>query len=475
MKPRDRGRTNDIADRDEPSRGEGSRADGPTRALVILPERRRPGEDSGSPPARTKEGQLAEAVSLADAIGLDVAATLIVPIRKAAPATLLGAGKVEEIAALVRVNDAALVIVDHPLTPVQQRNLEKAWSAKVLDRTALILEIFGDRAQTKEGRLQVELAHLNYQKSRLVRSWTHLERQRGGHGFLGGPGETQIEADRRQIQTRIRKIEGQLDKVRNMRSVHRAERQKVPRPIVALVGYTNAGKSTLFNRLTGADILAKDMVFATLDPTLRRVRLPHGEDIILSDTVGFISELPTTLVAAFRATLEEVMEADVILHVRDIASPETAQQADDVMQVLGELDIHAGQGRRIIEVWNKIDQLEPAQRETVRSKAISANPPAVPVSAVTGDGVNGLLDAIERALMSDRATVTIDLDAGQLGAAPWLYENTEVLARADDPETGAAQLKVRIAEPRMAAFQDWVQREQISVAASGNRADPRPG
>ena len=471
MKPRDRDTTNDLARQTEAPHGDGSTAASPTRALVILPERRHPGEESGSVPARTKEGQLAEAVSLADAIGLDVAATLIVPLRKPAPATLMGAGKVEEIAALVRVHDAALVIVDHPLTPVQQRNLEKAWSAKVLDRTALILEIFGDRAQTKEGRLQVELAHLNYQKSRLVRSWTHLERQRGGHGFLGGPGETQIEADRRQIQMRIRKIEGQLDKVRNMRSVHRAERQKVPRPIVALVGYTNAGKSTLFNRLTGADILAKDMVFATLDPTLRRVRLPHGEDIILSDTVGFISDLPTTLVAAFRATLEEVMEADVILHVRDIASPETAQQAEDVMEVLGELDIHPGQGRWLIEVWNKIDQLEPAQRENVRSKAAAAEPPAVPVSAVTADGVSDLLEAVERALMSDRPTVTIDLGVAQLGAAPWLYENTEVLERADDPETGGAQLKVRIAEPRMAAFQDWVQREQVSVAASGTRAD----
>ena len=470
MKPRDRRATSDLASSASDPGGRGSAGEGPTRAIVVLPERRRPGEDGGAVPVRSTGEQLAEAVSLAEAIRLDVVATLTAPTRKPAPATLLGAGKVEEIAALVRVNEAELVIVDHPLTPVQQRNLEKAWAAKVLDRTGLILEIFGDRAQTKEGRLQVELAHLNYQKSRLVRSWTHLERQRGGHGFLGGPGETQIEADRRQIQTRIRKIEGQLDRVRNMRSVHRAERQKVPRPIAALVGYTNAGKSTLFNRLTGADILAEDMVFATLDPTLRRVRLPHGEDLILSDTVGFISNLPTMLVAAFRATLEEVLEADVILHVRDIASPETAQQAEDVMQVLGELGIHAGRDRRMIEVWNKIDLLAPGQRESIRSKAAAAEPPAVPLSAVTGEGTPELLGMIERALMSDRPTVTVEFDVEKLGAASWLYENTEVLERCDDPETGAARLKVRIADQRMAAFQDWAQRERVSVAASDRSA-----
>ena len=375
MKPRQPSDADDLVGKAEHPH-DGSTARKPTRAVVVLPDRHRHGDDPSPTPPRTREGQLAEAVSLAEAIGLDVAETIMVPLRKAAPATLMGAGKVDEIAAVVRVADAGLVIVDHPLTPVQQRNLEEAWTAKVLDRTGLILEIFGDRAQTSEGRLQVELAHLNYQKSRLVRSWTHLERQRGGHGFLGGPGETQIEADRRQIQTRIRKIEGQLDKVRNMRSVHRAERQKVPRPIVALVGYTNAGKSTLFNRLTGADILAKDMVFATLDPTLRRIRLPHGEEAILSDTVGFISELPTALVAAFRATLEEVLEADVILHVRDIASEESAQQATDVMQVLTELGIHAGQGRVIIEVWNKLDCLAPEAREALRAKAAGAEPPA---------------------------------------------------------------------------------------------------
>jgi GTP-binding protein HflX len=357
-------------------------------------------------------------------------------------------------------------VVDYPLSPVQQRNLEKAWSAKVLDRTGLILEIFGARAQTSEGRLQVELAHLTYQKSRLVRSWTHLERQRGGFGFLGGPGETQIEADRRQIEARIKQVEGQLERVRTMRSVHRAERKRAEMPVAALVGYTNAGKSTLFNRLTGANILAKDMLFATLDPTLRRVPLPHGEQMILSDTVGFISDLPTMLVAAFRATLEEVVEADVILHVRDIASSESPQQAEDVMRVLGELGIHAGEDRRIVEVWNKVDRLDAAQREALRSKAATAAPPAVLVSAATGEGMAELLARIERMLMAGRPTVTVELGAEQLGAAPWLYENTEVLERSDDPETGRARLKLRIAESRMRPFQDWARRQHVAVAAS---------
>jgi GTP-binding protein HflX len=467
LKPRDR-----RAEREFPrsaTRAEDrSLAGRPTRALVILPDRRQPREEGGTA-RRTSEERLAEAVSLAEAIGLDVSAMLIIPLRNPVPASLFGTGKVEEIAALVRVNEAALVVVDHPLTPVQQRNLEKAWSAKVLDRTGLILEIFGERARTKEGLLQVELAHLNYQKSRLVRSWTHLERQRGGYGFLGGPGETQIEADRRQIGKRVKQIEGQLDRVQNMRSAHRAERRRVPRPIAALVGYTNAGKSTLFNRLTGANLLAKDMVFATLDPTLRRVRLPHGEDLILSDTVGFISDLPTMLVSAFRATLEEVVEADVILHVRDIASPETVQQAADVMRVLSELGVHAGEDRRIIEVWNKVDLLKPGQREALRAKATTAEPPAVLVSAMSGEGMEDLLALIERRLMGDRPTVTFELGLDQLGAAPWLYENTEVLERTDDPETGQARFKVRIAESRMAPFQNWAQRERVRIAAPERR------
>jgi GTP-binding protein HflX len=449
-----------------PRRGDAtSTAAKPTKALVILPERRHGGAD-GASAARSGEARLAEAVALAEAIQLDVAAAQIVPLRKPAPGTLLGSGKVEEIAALARVHDAELIIVDHPLSPVQQRNLEEAWAAKVLDRTGLILEIFGERAQTKEGRLQVELAHLNYQKSRLVRSWTHLERQRGGFGFLGGPGETQIEADRRQIQTRIKKIEGELHGVTNMRAVHRAERKRMPRPIVALVGYTNAGKSTLFNTLTGADIVAKDMLFATLDPTLRRVPLPHGEEMILSDTVGFISDLPTTLVAAFRATLEEVLEADLILHVRDIASPETQQQAEDVKKVLGELGIHVGEGRKILEVWNKIDRVEPAQHDALKAKAAAAEPPAVIVSAVSGEGVPDLLARMERTLLGTRPTVTVELQSDQLGSVPWLYENTEVLERSDDPETGLAKLRVRVAEKRLGPFHAWAQRQHIVVAAS---------
>jgi GTP-binding protein HflX len=372
---------------------------------------------------------------------------------------------VEEIAALARVHDAELVVVDHPISPIQQRNLEKAWSAKVLDRTGLILEIFGERAQTKEGTLQVELAHLNYQKSRLVRSWTHLERQRGGFGFLGGPGETQIEADRRQIQTRIKKIERELERVKTMRSVHRAERRRMPRPIVALVGYTNAGKSTLFNRMTGANILARDMLFATLDPTLRRVKLPHGEEVILSDTVGFISELPTMLVAAFRATLEEVLEADLILHVRDIATPETQQQAEDVMKVLADLGIHPGEERPIVEVWNKIDLVSPSQRDSLRSRALQVEPPAVVVSAVSGEGTSELLERIEKMVSGERPTITVALGAEQLSAAPWLYRNTEVLERNDDPETGGARLKVRVAEKRLAPFREWAQREKVSVVS----------
>ena len=287
--------------------------------------------------------------------------------------------------------------------------------------------------------------------------------------FSGGPGETQIEADRRQIEARVARIESELAKVRNMRSVHRAERKRTPHPVAALVGYTNAGKSTLFNRLTGAKILAKDMLFATLDPTLRRVRLPHGEDVILSDTVGFISELPTMLVAAFRATLEEVEEADIILHVRDIASPETKQQAEDVMKVLGELNIHTGEDRQIIEVWNQIDRLTPAQREALRPKAASAEPPAVMGSALTGEGIADLLRMIERILTGDRPTVTVELAPDQLGAAPWLYENTEVLERADDPTTGLARIKVRVAEKRLAPFQEWARRARVSVAASERR------
>src|SRR5499427_7267191 len=288
---------------------------------------------------RSPQARLEEAVGLAAAIDLDVKASGLVPVPNPRPATLFGSGKVEELKGLVRAEEASLVIVDHPLTPVQQRNLETAWNTKVLDRTGLILEIFGQRAHTREGRLQVELAHLTYQRSRLVRSWTHLERQRGGFGFLGGPGDTQIEADRRVIEERIARIEVELDKVKRTRKLHRDSRKRAPYPIVALVGYTNAGKSTLFNRMTTASVLSADMLFATLDPTLRAVELPHGARVILSDTVGFISDLPTMLVAAFRATLEEVIEADVILHVRDVSHEDAEAQAHDVAEVLRRLDV----------------------------------------------------------------------------------------------------------------------------------------
>ena len=330
---------------------------------------------------------------------------------------MLGSGKVEEIAGIVKENTIEVVIFDHPLTPVQQRNLEKELNAKVLDRTALILEIFGERARTKEGALQVELAHLNYQKGRLVRSWTHLERQRGGGGFLGGPGETQIEADRRVLQDKIIKLKRELETVRRTRDLHRAKRKKVPFPVVAIVGYTNAGKSTLFNKLTGAGVLAEDMLFATLDPTLRRVRLPHGTPIILSDTVGFISDLPTHLVAAFRATLEEVVEADLVIHLRDIADPDTAAQAEDVERILGDLGVDASDRKRVIEVWNKIDLLDDSNRARLLvDGAVDRPEPPIAISAVTGEGLDALAAIIEQRVSGELKEVTVTLRPHQLGA-----------------------------------------------------------
>ena len=343
------------------------------RALVIEPNLRARMAKSaavrGHGTMRSPEAKLDEAVGLARAIDLTVVSSGIVTLSDVRPATYIGKGKVEEIAGLVKGDEIGIVVMDCPLSPVQQRNLEKAWGAKVVDRTGLILEIFGRRARTREGALQVELAHLTYQKSRLVRSWTHLERQRGGFGFLGGPGESQFETDRRLIEERIARIETDLEKVKRTRKLHRDSRKRVPYPIVALVGYTNAGKSTLFNRMTQASVLSADMLFATLDPTLRAVDLPKGLRIILSDTVGFISDLPTMLVAAFRATLEEVIEADVILHVRDVSHEDTKAQSHDVEDVLRQLGIEIGEGRRIIEVWNKIDRLDTAGRERLRNLA----------------------------------------------------------------------------------------------------------
>ena len=391
---------------------------------------------------RSPQARLVEAIALAATIDLDVEASGLVPVPNPQPATLFGSGKVEELKGLVRAEEAGLVIVDHPLTPVQQRNLETAWNTKVLDRTGLILEIFGQRAHTREGRLQVELAHLTYQKSRLVRSWTHLERQRGGFGFLGGPGETQIETDRRIIGERIDVIRKELEQVKRTRALHRESRKRVPYPAVALVGYTNAGKSTLFNALTGASVFAEDTLFATLDPTIRALGLPGGSKAVLSDTVGFISNLPTQLVAAFRATLEEVLEADLILHVRDIADHASLSQRADVMAVLEELGIEAeAEPERVIEVWNKADLLDEAALQRIGGEATRAGD--VLVSAVTGSGLDALRAAIEKKLNRSRETIEIRLKPDEGSLSNWIYENCEVVARSALDE-GITALRIRV-------------------------------
>jgi len=421
------------------------------RAAVIVPvlKAARAKPDPAAPAPRSDEARLEEAIGLARAIDLTVAFSAIVPVSQPKPGTLLGSGKIEEIKAALDEHDAGLVIVDHPLTPVQQRNLEKEWNAKVIDRTGLILEIFGRRASTKEGTLQVELAHLNYQRGRLVRSWTHLERQRGGAGFMGGPGETQIEADRRLLQDKIVKLERELEQVRRTRQLHRSKRKKVPHPIVALVGYTNAGKSTLFNRITGAGVLAEDMLFATLDPTLRRMKLPQGRTVILSDTVGFISDLPTHLVAAFRATLEEVLEADLILHVRDMSDPDNGAQASDVLRILADLGIDEKDGaERILEVWNKIDRLEPEAREALVQKAES-QPNVIAVSAISGEGVDRLLAEINQRLSGVLVDRDVVVPVMQLQLLPWIYDHSIVDAR-EDLEDGNVRLELRLTETEAA-------------------------
>ena len=427
-------------------------------ALVIHPVRARAGAI-----LRTPEQRLEEAVGLTEALDLKISEAMLIPLRTPAPATLFGKGKVEEIAAACRGYEVDVVVVDDQLTPVQQRNLEKAWEVKVIDRTGLILEIFARRARTGEGKLQVELARLAYERSRLVRTWTHLERQRGGFGVMGGPGETQIETDRRLLAEKIGKLKKELQEVRRTRGLGRSARKRAPHPVLALVGYTNAGKSTLFNRLTGAKVEARDMLFATLDPTLREVKLPGGRPAILSDTVGFISDLPHELVEAFRATLEEVREADVILHVRDISSEETDAEAADVKTVLAEIgvDINAGsedadQPRRaVVEVWNKVDLLPDEARETLLARvarpAGSTAAPVVAVSAVTGEGIEHL-QALLAELVDPGAALDLRFSAADGEALAWLYRHGRVTDRAEEND-GGVRVSVKLDAQALGRFE----------------------
>jgi GTP-binding protein HflX len=405
---------------------------------------------SGPSSARDPHARLEEAIGLALAIDLNIDHAEVVALAKPRPATLFGKGVVERFADFVKAHEIEVTIVDTALAPIQQRNLERAWNCKVIDRTGLILEIFGARARTKEGQLQVELAALSFQRSRLVRSWTHLERQRGGFGFLGGPGERQLEMDRRIITSRITRLKLELDHVRKTRALHRAARRRVPYPVVALVGYTNAGKSTLFNRLTRAEVPAGDMLFATLDPTMRRVSLPSGMEVILSDTVGFISDLPHDLVAAFRATLEEVTGADLILHVRDIAHPDSDAQRQDVEAILGDLGLGERLDERAIEVFNKIDLLDAESRQVLENQRARGKGEVL-VSALTGEGVSDLLAAIDRHLAKSARTVTLAVALDDGAALAWLYNHGQVLERRDDARH--AHLRVDLDPADLARFQ----------------------
>jgi GTP-binding protein HflX len=421
----------------------------PSRAFVVYPAPRQADTGRGTD-GRLSDSRLAEAVGLAEAIDLTIVAAESVPLGKPRPSTLLGLGTVERLGAVINDKGVGLVVVDGHLSPVQQRNLERAWNAKVIDRTGLILEIFGARARTREGRLQVELAALSYQRSRLVRSWTHLERQRGGFGFLGGPGETQIEADRRLIGDRIARLKKELVEVKRTRSLHREARRRVPYPIVALVGYTNAGKSTLFNKLTKAEVLAKDQLFATLDPTMRALSLPSGRTVILSDTVGFVSDLPHELVAAFRATLEEVLEADVVVHVRDVAHPDCEVQRGDVEGVLRELGIGEVVDRGLVEALNKIDLLDVPRMEEIANQA-TRNPRAVPLSAISGSGLDAFLALLDNILSAERRSLSLDIPLADGAAIAWLYQHGEVLQRDDDEMS--AHMTVRLDPADAARFE----------------------
>jgi GTP-binding protein HflX len=413
------------------------------RAIVICPE-------TGRSKARSADARLEEAAGLAAAIGIDVVDGMGVKVRDVRPATLFGSGQLESLSANVNMHEAELVIVDTSLTPVQQRNLETAFKAKVIDRTGLILEIFGERAASAEGRLQVELAHLDYQAGRLVRSWTHLERQRGGFGFLGGPGETQIEADRRMIRDRMAKLRRELADVSRTRTLHRSRRKRAPWPVIALVGYTNAGKSTLFNRLTGASVMAEDLLFATLDPTMRHIALPGIDKAILSDTVGFVSDLPTQLVAAFHATLEEVIDADLILHVRDIAHEDSDAQRDDVVKVLNDIGVSGQNSAPLIEAWNKIDLLSTEAQQFHYGEA-SRRDDVVPLSALTGKGVAKLLTLLSTRLTKARRIHHINVETSDGATIAWLHAHGSVVSEAIEEDQ--MLIEVRLSDEDFARFQ----------------------
>src|SRR6185437_9593706 len=418
------------------------------RCLVLHPVLRlAPGANEDG--VRTPEARLDEAAGLARAIRLEVVDQAVVKVRSWRPSTLIGSGAVEVYARTVQEKEIAVAVIDAAVTPVQQRNLERQWKCKVIDRTGLILEIFGARARTREGQLQVELAALSYQRSRLVRSWTHLERQRGGFGFLGGPGESQLEIDRRLIGERIAKLKRELAVVKRTRALHRGARKRVPYPVVALVGYTNAGKSTLFNRLTRASVVAEDKLFATLDPTMRRLPLPSGRQAILSDTVGFVSELPTHLVAAFRATLEEVTEADLVVHVRDAHHPDSEAQRSDVHAVLGDLGLGDAVEHRMVEALNKIDLIEPERRAMLQNQA-QRNHDVVPISAVTGEGCDRLMDLLDSRVDGDRQLVHLEIPVSDGAALAWLYQHGEVVSRNDDEQ--AAHVAVRLSDADLGRF-----------------------